>query len=148
MDVQVVQVFCRVLVLLSFDSLECFHKWKERTQTYWPWSVSHSTPLCILTSGKAHKPVYQQPVTSGSWITVWWHEPQHPMASEMGGFSCRKENWKIWAVGPSGLLGSWVNQPCYSAPCCRGKTDFASKLANLKVSWAPLHHPFLPYVTA
>lgn len=33
-DVQVVQVFCRVLVLLSFDSYGCFHKWKERTQTY------------------------------------------------------------------------------------------------------------------
>lgn len=99
-------------------------------------------------SGKAHKPVYQQTVTSSSWITVWWHEPQHPMASERGDFSCRKEHWESWAVGPSGLSGSWVNQPGCSAPCCRGKTDFASKLANLKVSWAPLHHPFLPYVTA
>lgn len=33
-DVQVVQVFCRVLVLLSFDSYGCFPKWKGRTQTY------------------------------------------------------------------------------------------------------------------
>lgn len=101
-----------------------------------------------LASGKAHKPVNQPTVTSSSWITVWWHEPQHPMASQRGDFSCRKEHWKGWAVGPWGLLGNGVNQPCCSAPCCRGKTDFASKWANLNVSWAPLHHPPLPYVAA
>jgi len=33
-DVQVIQVFCKVVVLFSFDSYECFHERKRRTKTY------------------------------------------------------------------------------------------------------------------
>ena len=144
-DVQVIQVFCKVVVLFSFDSYECFHERKRRTKTYWPWSVSNSTlrGSCIRKSPDA----YHQTVTSSSWITVWRHKPQHPTVLERRHLSCRRALKKL-SSRTLGTVRSQVNQLCCSASCCHGETDFTSKFAALKLSWAPLHHPFFPSVTA